>query len=134
MAEPYRRGQRHKLTLVTRDESDDPSILDIVRSAVEDSLHTPALGTATSVPLEPTASPEHHPSVGEHLETAAREAVEKALAQVIEKFQATGKEPAFDPAAWAAQLSKVWDVVRRAKAAGVALRVMSDEPPPASGS
>lgn len=133
MPDPDRPGRRFKVALAPRDESDDSSILDIVRKAIEDGLLTPAGGTMPSVSEERKSLAERH-AVDEKLEVAAREAVEEVLAKMIEEFQAAGKEPAFDPAAWAAQLSKVWDVVRKAKATGVALRVMSDEPPPASGS
>jgi hypothetical protein len=125
-------GRRLKVTLVVRDEKDDPSILDIVRVAVEDGLRTPAIGSAAAEQPEPSKPPEHHPPVDEKLETAAREAVEEALAKVIEQFQATGQEPSFDPAKWAEQLSKVWAVVRKAKAAGVDIRVTPGDPPPAA--
>jgi hypothetical protein len=127
MTHPDRSNRRLKLTLVPRDESDDPSILDIVRQAVEDGLRNSVLGTVVSPKDVSDAPPAPHQPLGEHLETAAREAVERSLAKVIEEFQAAGKEPAFDPAKWAVQLSKVWAVVQKAKAAGVDLHISPDD-------
>lgn len=134
MSESEQSGRRLKITLVPRDEKDDQSILDIVRVAIEDGLRTPAVGTATSAQEQSSEQPERH-SVGENLEDRAREQIEEALAKVIERFQATGKEPAFDPVVWAEQLSKLWNVVARAKAAGVQLHITPPElPPPVEGS
>ncbi len=131
MNDPDCPGRRLKITLVLRDEKDDPSILDIVRRAIEDGLRTTASGTLTTPKAEP---PERHSPVGEKLEDAAREAIEEALAKVIEQFQTAGKEPSFDSAKWAEQLSKVWAVIRKGKAAGVDLHITpSETPPPAFG-
>lgn len=132
MDDPDRPGRRLKVTLVVRDETDDPSILDIVRVAFEDGLRTPTIGSAVSE----AGSPERHsPLLNETLEDQAREQIEEALAKVIEQFQAAGKEPKFEPAKWAAQLSKVWAVIHKAKAAGVQLHVSTpgESPPPAEG-
>ncbi len=135
MNEPEQPGRRFKVTLVVRDEKDDPSILDIVRVAIEDGLRTPAVGTTTSTQEQPNEQSERHSPVDEKLETAAREAVEQALDDVIEQFKAAGKEPKFDPATWVEKLSKVWAVIHKAKAAGVQLRVVPDDSaPPAEGS
>src|SRR5262249_31552388 len=99
-----------------------------------DGLRTPAAGATISQP-QPSEQPERHSPVDEKLESDAREAVEEALAKVIERFQAAGQEPKFDPAKWAEQLSKLWAVVRKAKAAGVQLRVTpADSAAPAEGS
>jgi hypothetical protein len=135
MSKSEQSGRRLKLTLVVRDEKDDPSILDIVRIAGEDGLRTPAIGPATPAqeePKEQNQQPERHSPVDEKLETAAREAIGESLAKVIEQFQATGQEPKFDPAKWAEQLSKVWAVIHKAKAAGVQLHITPAEslPPP----
>ncbi|MBA4063475.1 MAG: hypothetical protein C0501_07135 [Isosphaera sp.] len=66
----------------------------------------------------------------DELATDAREAAEKALAKVVEEFEASGKEPKFDPAQWAEQLSKVWDVIRRMKARGIELELPQADPIP----
>ena len=135
MSESEQSGRRLKITLVPRDEKDDPSILDIVRVALEDGLRAPAANTATHTPAQPSEQPERHSPVDEKLETAAREAIEEALEKVMERFRAEGKEPKFDPAKWAEQLSKVWEVIQKAKAAGVQLHVTPPEPTaPAEGS
>lgn len=132
MPDEDRPGRRLKFTLVVRDEKDDPSILDIVRRAIEDGLSTPALGATLPAKIEPASEPERHHPVDEKLETAAREAVEEALAKVIEEFEATGQEPKFDPTKWSEQLSRLWAVIRKGKEAGVELRLEpSDSPPPA---
>jgi|GEM_PF-4335080 len=129
MSNSEQSDRRLKVTLVLRDEKDDPSILDIVRVAIEDGLR-PAVGTAAVTPTEPkepSTSPERHSPLGENLETAACKSVEEALENVIKRFQTAGKEPAFDPAKWAEQLSKVWAVIRKAKAAGVPLSIGPNE-------
>lgn len=130
MSESERSGRRIKITLVPRDEKDDQSILDIVRVALEDGLRASAVSTTASTPKQSSEQPERHSPVGEKLESNAREAIEEALAKVIERFQASGQEPKFEPAKWNEQLSKVWAVVQKAKAAGVQLRVAPPEPPP----
>jgi hypothetical protein len=138
MSESEHSGRNLKLTLVVRDEKDDPSILDIVRVAFEDGLRAPTIGTAPTMQEEPKGSgeqPERHSPVDEKLESDAREAVEKTLDEVMQQFQAAGKEPKFDPAKWAEQLSKVRAVIRKAKAAGVQLHITPTDPaPPAEGS
>jgi hypothetical protein len=122
--------RRLKLTLVVRDETDDTSILNSVLRAIEDGLRAPTERTVTSASHDPL---EHHSPIDEQLETAAREAIEEALAKVIERFQPPGKEPAFDPAKWVEQLSEVWAVIHKAKAAGVQLHVAPPEPSRAEG-
>ncbi|HEV3386786.1 MAG TPA: hypothetical protein VG097_18360 [Gemmata sp.] len=135
MSTPDRSGRRIRCRLVLRDEKDDPSILDIVRQAIKDGLSAPASVTPTPLQEEPSKPEERHSPVDEKLETAAREAIEEALAKVIGEFQATGKEPSFDPAKWTEQLSKVWAIIHRAKAASVDLQITpSDSNPPIEGS
>ena len=121
-------SRRLKVKLIVRDEKDDPSILDIVRVALEDGLRTPTIDTTTSAQEPVSEQPERHSPVDENLETAAREAIEEGLAKVVERFQTEGKEPAFTPAKLAEQLTKVWGVVQKVKASGVQLRVVPNEP------
>lgn len=121
-------GRRLKFTLVVRDEKDDPSILDIVCVAVEDGQRTPMVGSTPAQQSKPIRLTERHSPIDEKLETDAREAVEEALAKVIEQFQAAGKEPSFSPDKWIAQLSKVWSIIQKAKVAGVELRVTTTDP------
>jgi hypothetical protein len=132
MSTPDRTGRRIRCRLVLRDVKDDPSILDIVRKAIEDGLRVPTSVGSTSPQREPSEPEERHSPVDEELETVAREAIEESLAKVIEEFQAMGKEPSFDPAEWATQLSKVWAVIRKAKAASIDLQITPSplSPPP----
>jgi hypothetical protein len=135
MSTPDRFGRRIRCRLVLRDEKDDPSILDIVRQGIKDGLSAPATLTPTPLHGDPSKPEDRHSPVDEKLETAAREAIEEALAKVIEEFQATGKMPSFDPSKWTEQLSKVWAIIRKAKAASVDLQITpSDTSPPIEGS
>ncbi|MBY0457053.1 MAG: hypothetical protein K2V38_06935 [Gemmataceae bacterium] len=129
--------RRIELTLVVRDETDDPSILNIVRVAFEDGLRGPMIGGGP-VPTEPPPEPPPEPTEPlervsntqlDELATRAREGVEEALAKVIERFEEKGQEPKFDPANWAEKLSRVWAVIARAKAAGLQLELIPDDPP-----
>src|SRR4051812_25314389 len=104
MSDSEQPRRRLKITLVPRDEKDDPSILDIVRVALEDGLRAPVINTTTPPPAQSSEQPERHSPVGENLEDAARAAVEEALEKVMERFRAEGKEPKFDPAKWIEQL------------------------------
>ena len=116
--------KRLKFTLVVREDKDDPSILDIVRVAIEDGIRTPATGTiavATDPPVSSQA-PQRRIAHRDDLATEAREAIEKALAGVP-----TPTDPKFDPATWAAQLSKVWQVLQAGTAKGVKLTIKTDD-------
>jgi hypothetical protein len=125
MSDPNRPDRRLKFTLAVRDDNDDPSILDIVYRAVEDGLRTPFTETSPAPPE--TSEPVRHGTLNEQLEDQAREEVERALAKVIEEFEATGQEPKFAMTNWAPQLSQVWQVIREAKQKGIQLKVQADD-------
>ena len=108
-----------KFTLVLRDESDDSSIVDIVRVALEDGLR--ATTDFTLVTQFGSTSSPRRIAHRDDLATDAREAIEKALAEIP-----TPTNPKFDPAKWAEQLSKVWQVLRAGTAKGVKLKVKTD--------
>lgn len=133
MSDPDRPGRRIRFTLGVRDETDDPSILNVVCRAIEDGLRPPPVVVSTFpaslAPALPSAS-EARFSLHENLETEAREAVEEALERVIEVFRAKGQEPTFDPAKWTEQLSRLWAVIACGKASGVVLKVEPPDPPP----
>ena len=112
-------GRRLKFTLVLRDESDDSSIVDIVRVALEDGLR--ATTDFTLVTQFGSTSSPRRIAHRDDLATDAREAIEKALAEIP-----TPTNPKFDPAKWAEQLSKVWQVLRAGTAKGVKLKVKTD--------
>lgn len=122
-------GKRLKFTLVVREDKDDPSILDIVRVAIEDGIRSPTTGT-TAVATEPRVSsqaPLRRIAHRDDLATEAREAIEKALAGVP-----TPTDPKFDPAKWVEQLSKVWQVLQVGTVKGVKLTVKTDDITPES--
>ncbi len=128
-SESNAQGKRLKFTLVVREDKDDPSILDIVRVAIEDGIRISKFDSI-AVATEPPASsqaPQRRIPYRDDLATEAREAIEKTLAGVP-----TPTDPKFDPAKWAAQLSKVWQVLQAGTAKGKKLTVKTDDITPES--
>ena len=119
-------GRRLKFTLVVRDDSDDPSILDIVRVAIEDGLQSPAFGKspADSMAGSPMPTPQRM-AHRDDLATDAREAIERALADIP-----TPSDPKFDPAQWVRQLSTVWQNLQSGTGEGVRLTLESGNTAP----